>query len=76
MRMNITANSFVFGRIYRENTPRTFYTHRKAKTSTFRLNFTANNLIFGRKIVNMRPEPFLQNLQAKNFQNPSELRGK
>jgi len=46
------------------------------KTSKIRLNITAKSFVLDSKIVNMCPEPFLQNLQAKNFENASELQGK
>jgi len=41
MRLNFTANSFVFGGKNSENAPKTFYIARKAKTSKMRLNFTS-----------------------------------
>jgi len=49
MRLNLTANSSVFGRKNRENAPIPFYEACTGKTSKIRLNFTANCFVFGRK---------------------------
>jgi len=73
MHLNFTANSFVFGCMNLENAPRSFHISDKVKTSKMRLNFTANSFIFGRKNREYAPRTFLQNLQAMNFQNASEL---
>jgi len=48
MRLNFTANSFVFGRKNHENVP-------IKKTSEICLNFTANSFVFGR--VNRKNAP-------------------
>jgi len=58
MRLNFTANTFVFGRKNRENAPRTFLTC-KVKTSKMRLDFTANSFVFARKNRENAPKTFL-----------------
>jgi len=60
MRLNFTANSFVFGRINRENAPRTFYikhARRKRQKCVWTSQQTASFL--DAKIKKMRPEHFL-----------------
>jgi len=111
MRLNFTANSFIFGRINREIAPRTFLCISQSENFQNASQFHVKQLHFWthkswncaqnffvhlakRKfpkcvstsqqtasfldawIVKMRPERFLQNLQAENFQNASELHGK
>jgi len=61
------ANSFVFGRINRENAPRTFYKPRKAKTSKMRLNFTTKSFIFGRKNREYAPRAFSAKLAGNEL---------
>jgi len=68
MRLNFTANSFVYGRKKRENAPITFFiklARRKLPKCVLTSQQTASFL--DALIVNMRQEPFLQNLQAKKF---------
>jgi len=67
MRLNVRANSFVFGRINRENAPKTFYIARKAKTSKMRLNFTASSFIFGRKNCEYAPRTFSAKLAGNEL---------
>ena len=77
IRLNFTANSFVFGRKNGENAPWNLFINLECgelPKCVWTSQQTASFL--DAKIVNMRPEPFLQNLQAKNFQNASELRRK
>ena len=60
MPLNFTVNSIVFGRINRDNAPKTFfYKPRKVKTSKMRLNLTVNSSIFGRKNRENAPISFL-----------------
>ena len=47
MRLNFTANSFIFGRTYRGIAPRTFCKTSRQRTSKMRLNFRANSFVFG-----------------------------
>jgi len=62
MRLNFTANSFVFGHKYHENALRTFfYKPCKAKMSKIRLNFTANIFIFGHKSLENAPRTSVVN---------------
>jgi len=77
MRLNFTANNFVFGCINRKNAPRTLFTklaRRKLLKCVWTSQQTAS--FFNTKIVELRPELFLWNLQAENFQNASEFHGK
>jgi len=67
MRLNFTANSFVFGRINRENAPRTFYIPRKAKTSKMRLNFTTKSFIFGPKNCEYAPRALSEKLAGNEL---------
>ena len=48
MRLNFTANSFVFGHKYLENAPRTFFLTCKVKTSKMRLNVASDWAIYRR----------------------------
>jgi len=61
------ANSFVYGRINRENAPRSFYIPRKAQTSKMRLNFTANSFIFGSKNREYAPRTFSAKLAGNEL---------
>jgi len=62
IRLNFTANNFVFGRKYHENALRTFfYKPCKAKMSNMRLNFIANIFIFGHKSLENAPRTFVVN---------------
>jgi len=77
IRLNFTANSFVFERINRYNVPRTFSAKlagKELQKCVWTSRQTASFL--DAKIVIMHPEPFLQNLQVKSFKNASELHGK
>ena len=77
MRLNFTANNFVFGCINRKNAPRTLFTklaRRKLLKCVWTSQQTAS--FFNTKIVELRPELFLWNLQAENFQNASEFHSK
>jgi len=77
MRLNFTVNSFIFGRIDRENGPITFFIkleRRKLPKCVWTWQQTASFL--DTKIVELRPQLFLQTLQAENFRNASELHGK
>ena len=77
MRLNFTVNSFIFGRIDRENGPITFFIkleRRKLPKCVWTWQQTASFL--DTKIVELRPQIFLQTLQAENFRNASELHGK
>ena len=77
MRLNFTANNFVFGRKNRENATRTFFTkraRRKLPKCVWTSQQTAS--FMDAQTVELRPEPSLQILQAENFGNASELHGK
>jgi len=52
MRLNFTANSFVFGHKYLENAPRTFFLTCKVKTSKMRLNVASETEPFTDVTVN------------------------
>ena len=75
MRLNFTANTFVFGRKNRENAPKTFLTC-KVKTSKMRLDFTASSFVFASNNRENVPKTFLQTLEADKSKNVSELHGK
>jgi len=77
MRLNFTANRFVFGHIYREIALTTFFrkTCRK-RTSKMRLNFAANSFVFGRTNREYAPRTFLSSWQGENVQNATELNSK
>jgi len=76
MRLNFTANSFVFRRINREISPITlFYKPCKRKSCKMRLNITAKSYVFGRINREKAPRAFSAKL-AKNFKNVSELHSK
>jgi len=62
MRLNFTANSFVFGRINREIAPKIFCKACTEKTFEVRLNFTTNSFVFGRKNGDNVPRTFYINL--------------
>jgi len=62
MRLNFTANSFVFGCKYHENALSSFfYKPCKVKRSKMRLNFTANSFVFGCKLPENAPRTFVVN---------------
>jgi len=61
MRLNFTGNTFIFGRKYLENAPRTFFQTCKVKTSKIRLDFTENSFVFARKNRENAPKPFFVN---------------
>jgi len=75
MRLNFTANTFIFGRKNRENAARTFLTC-KVKTSKIRLDFMASSFVFAHKTCENAPKTFLWTLEADNSKNISELHGK
>jgi len=58
-RLNFTENTFVFGRKYLENAPRSFFLTCKVKTSKILLDFTANSFVFARKNRENAPKTFL-----------------
>jgi len=67
IRLNLTENSFVFGRIDRENAPRNLFVNLECGELPKCVCTSRQTASFlDAKIVYMRPEPFLQNLQAKN----------
>ena len=77
MRLNFTANSFVFGRINRENAARTFYikhARQKPQKCVWTSQQTASFL--DEKIETMRPELFLWPLQGENVQDAPEFHRK
>jgi len=68
MRMNLTANSFTFGRKNRENAPRTFFINlARQRTSKMRLNFTANRFVFGRTTREIAPRTFFAKLAGREL---------
>jgi len=68
MRLNFTANNFVFGRIHRKNASTTFfYKVCKAKTSKMRLNFTASRFIFEHINRGISPITFSVNLAGREL---------
>jgi len=76
MRLNSTANSFIFGCINRENAPRTF----SIKLAGRELPKCVRNSreipsFLDAKIKKMRPELFF-NLQSENLQTASGPHGK
>jgi len=69
MRLNLTANTFVFGRKNRENAPmrpELFFLTCKVKTSKMCLDFTASSFVFARKSRENAPKTFLQTLEPDN----------
>jgi len=77
LRLNCTANRFVFERINRRIAPRTFSVKlavREVPKCVLTSRQTASFL--DAKIEKMRPELFLENRQDENFQNASELHSK
>jgi len=62
MRLKLSANSFVFGRINREISRKIFDKACTEKTFKIRLNFTANSFVFGRKNGDNAPRTFYINL--------------
>jgi len=74
MHLNFTANRFVFGHIYRNIAPGTFFCKPfMQRTSKMRLNLAANSFVFGCKNWKNAPRTSLKTLQAENSQNASEL---
>jgi len=76
MRLNYTANSFVFGHINRKYAPRTYSVNLAGAELPMRLNYTANSFVFVRKNHDSAPRTFLSTSQGENFQNASEIRRK
>jgi len=66
MHLNFTANRFVFGHIYPDIPPGTFFCKPcRLRTSEMRLNCTANSFVFGRTNRENAPKPFNQSGKAK-----------
>jgi len=77
MRLNFTANSFVFGRTNRENAPRSFFTNLARRLLPKCVETSRQTASFlDAKFRKMCPELFLQSVQDENFQNASELHSK
>jgi len=55
MRLNFTANSFVFGRKNHENAQKFLPKPHKGNISKLHLNFAGNNFNLDAKIMKMRP---------------------
>jgi len=68
MRLNFTANSFVFGRTNRGKCAQNIlYKARKEKASKMRLNFTANRFIFGLTNRGIAPRTFPVKLAGREL---------
>jgi len=77
MRLNFTANSFVFRRTNCGIAPTTFSVKRAGREfpeCVWISRQTAS--FFDEQIAELGPELFLQNVQAESFQNASEFHGK
>ena len=77
MGLNLTANSFVYGHINRENLCRNFSVNLEGgelPKCVWTSQQTAS--ILDAQLVKLRLELILLNLQAENFQNASDLHGK
>ena len=74
MRLNFTANNFVFGRKNRENAPRPFFTNlaRRLRPKCVWVSRQSASFLDA-KIGKMRPELFLQSMQDENVQNASDF---
>jgi len=67
MRLNFTADSFVFGRKNRENVPRTFSVTLQGENFQDGLNFTANRFVFGHTTGEIAPRTFSVKLVGREL---------